>query len=105
MLEIGTVALRTISFSFLFAGFNIISTSFYQALGHGFLSLAGAVLRQLVVLLPVAILMAKIQGLSAVWLAFPAAEISTLVFNIFFVRYIYRKELRTMPKKETPEMA
>ncbi len=105
MLEIGTVALRTISFSFLLAGFNIISTSFYQALGHGFLSLAGAVLRQLVVLLPVAILMAKIQGLSAVWLAFPAAEISTLVFNIFFVRYIYRKELRTMPKKETPEMA
>ncbi len=105
MLEIGTVALRTISFSFLFAGFNIISTSFYQALGHGFLSLAGAVLRQLVVLLPVAILMAKIQGLSAVWLAFPAAEISTLVFNIFFVRYIYRKELRTMPKKETPEVA
>ena len=105
MLEIGTVALRTISFSFLFAGFNIISTSFYQALGHGFLSLAGAVLRQLVVLLPVAILMAKIQGLSAVWLAFPVAEIATLVFNIFFVRYIYGKELRTMPKKETPEMA
>jgi len=105
MLEIGTVALRTISFSFLLAGFNIISTSFYQALGHGFLSLAGAVLRQLVVLLPVAILMAKIQGLSAVWLAFPAAEIATLVFNIFFVRYIYGKELRTMPKKETPEMA
>lgn len=105
MLEIGTVALRTISFSFLLAGFNIISTSFYQALGHGFLSLAGAVLRQLVVLLPVAILMAKIQGLSAVWLAFPVAEIATLVFNIFFVRYIYGKELRTMPKKETPEMA
>ncbi len=105
MLEIGTIALRIISFSFLLAGFNIISTSFYQALGHGFLSLAGAVLRQLVVLLPVAILMAKIQGLSAVWLAFPAAEIATLVFNIFFVRYIYGKELRTMPKKETPEMA
>ncbi len=105
MLEIGTTALRIISFSFLLAGFNIISSSFYQALGHGFLSLTGAVLRQLVVLLPMAVLMAKIQGLSAVWLAFPAAEIATLVFNLFFVRYIYGKELRTMSKKETPEMA
>lgn len=105
MLEIGTIALRTISFSFLLAGFNIISTSFYQALGHGFLSLAGAVLRQLVVLLPTAILMAKIHGLSTVWLSFPAAEAATLVFNIFFVRYIYGKELRSMAKKGTPEAA
>lgn len=98
MMEIGTVALRTISFSFLLAGFNIISSSFFQALGHGFLSLAGAILRQLVVLLPMAFLMAKINGLSAVWLAFPAAEIATLLFNIIFVRYVYGKELRTMAK-------
>lgn len=98
MLDIGTVALRTISFSFLLAGFNIISSSVFQALGHGFLSLAGAVLRQLVVLLPMAFIMAKIHGLSTVWLAFPSAEIATLVFNILFIRYIYRKELRNMAK-------
>lgn len=99
MLEIGTVALRTISFSFLLAGFNIISSSLFQALGHGFLSLAGAVLRQLVVLLPVAFLMAHFQGLSRVWLAFPVAEVATLVFNIIFVRFIYGKELAPMTKK------
>ena len=51
MLAIGVPALRTISISFLFAAFSIISISMLQALGHGIYSMFISVGRQLVVLL------------------------------------------------------
>ena len=54
MLSIGVPALRIISFSFLLAGFCIVSSSAFQALGNGMLSLVVSVVRQLVVLLPAA---------------------------------------------------
>ena len=54
MLAIGIPALRIISLSFLIAGFSVVASSVFQALGHGFLSLAVSVLRQLIVLLPAA---------------------------------------------------
>ena len=59
MMAIGIPALRTISLSFLIAGFSVVASSVFQALGHGFLSLAVSVLRQLVVLLPAAFILSK----------------------------------------------
>ncbi len=54
MLNIGVPALRTISLSFLFAGFCIVVGSVFQALGNGIYSLIISIARQLVVLLPAA---------------------------------------------------
>ena len=59
MLDLGIPALRTISLSFIFAGFCVIAVSVFQALGNGLLSLIVSVARQLVVLLPVAFLLSR----------------------------------------------
>ena len=75
MLEIGIPALRLISLSFLPAAFGIVTSSVCQALGHGVLSLIVSVLRQLVLILPVSWLLGHFVGLSAVWAAFPFAEV------------------------------
>ena len=56
MIKIGVPALRIISLSFLFAGYCIIITSVFQALGNGVYSLIISVARQLVVILPAAYL-------------------------------------------------
>lgn len=98
MLEIGVPALKSISFSFLFAGFCIICSSLFQALGHGMLSLWISVLRQLVVLLPTAFILSKISGLSYIWLAFPFAELFAVTFSAIFLRHVYKKEI--VPLKE-----
>ena len=96
MLEIGVPALRIISISFLLAGFCIISSSFFQALGHGVLSLLVSLVRQLVVLLPVAWLLSLSGQLALVWWAFPFAELFSLTLCIFFHRYVYRREIRPL---------
>lgn len=96
MLEIGIPALRSISVSFLFAGFCIVCSSLFQALGHGMLSLWISVLRQLVVLLPTAYILSKVSGLSSIWLSFPFAEIFAVTFSALFLRHVYKKEILPM---------
>lgn len=93
LLTIGIVALRTISISFLFAGFCIVSSAVFQALGHGMLSLIVSVVRQLVVLLPVAFLLSKVYGLDAVWCAFPIAELFAVTLCAVFLRQVYLREI------------
>lgn len=96
MLEIGIPALQTISFSFIFAGFCIVASSMYQALGNGVYSLLMSVGRQLVILLPVAFLFAKFIGLNAVWWAFPISELASTGLCIVFLRKIFKQKLNNL---------
>ena len=98
MLVIGIPALKIVSISFLIAGFGVVASSVFQALGHGFLSLAVSVLRQLVVLLPTAFILAKTGGLHACWWAFPIAEMFSGVICFLFIRYAYKKEVAPLYK-------
>lgn len=99
MLQIGIPALRIISLSFLLAGFGIVASSVFQALGHGVLSLMVSVLRQLVVLLPAAFILSKTAGLSAIWWAFPISEVFSGTVSILFLRYVYKTEIRPLGKE------
>lgn len=100
MLSIGIPALRTISLSFLFAGFSIVCSSMFQALGHGMLSLWISVFRQLFVLLPVAFVFAKLGGLHVVWFAFPIAEVFAIIFSAVCLGYVYRKEILPLKARQ-----
>lgn len=100
MIAIGVPALRVISFSFLGAGFGIVASTVFQALGHGVLSLDVSVLRQLVLILPTAYILAKIGGLSAVWWAFPFAEVFSAVVCFIFLKHVYKKEINPLCEKE-----
>lgn len=91
MLEIGVPALRTISYSFVFAGFCIACGTVFQALGNGVYSMTVSIVRQLVVLLPVAWLLAQTDNLGMVWWSFPIAEVVSLCLSTFFLVRIYRK--------------
>ena len=91
MVSIGVPALRTISYSFVFAGFCIACGTVFQALGNGVYSMIVSIVRQLVVLLPVAWLLAQTGELDAVWWSFTIAEVASLAVSSFFLARIYRK--------------
>lgn len=96
MLEIGVPALRTISLSFLFAGFCIVTGSVFQALGNGIYSLITSIARQLVVLLPAAYILAHTLGLNAVWWSFNIAEIVSLLMSALLLRRIYKEKIQNL---------
>jgi len=101
LLTIGIPALRIISLSFLFAGYSIVCSSVFQALGHGVLSLLVSVVRQLVVLLPVAFLLSRASGLAAVWWAFPTAELFSLTLSTVFLRRVYLREIKFLASRSS----
>lgn len=96
LVTIGVPALRIISLSFLFAGYCIIMSSTFQALGNGIMSLIVSVGRQLVVLLPVAYLLSKLGNLSLVWWSFPIAEIASVFLSMIGYKYVYNKEIKPL---------
>ena len=85
MIKIGVPALRIIGIHFVLAGFCIIAGSVCQAIGNPTHSLIVSVCRQLLVLLPVAWLLAQTGRLELVWFAFPIAECVSLILSAIFL--------------------
>ena len=96
MLRIGVPALRIISLCFVFAGFSIVCSSVFQALGNSFFSMIMSITRQLAVLLPAAYVLAHTIGLEAVWYAFPIAEVFCLVIAVLMLRHTYYKVIKPL---------
>ena len=99
MLAIGVPALRTISLSFIPAGFAIIMGSAFQALGKGIYSMFVSIARQLLVLIPAAFLLSRLGTVSAVWFAFPIAEVVSITVSLLFFRKISREIIAPLEQK------
>ena len=99
MLAIGVPALRTISISFVMAGFCIAMGSVFQAIGKSYFSMIVSFTRQLVVLVPVAFLLSKTGVLENVWWAFPIAEVVSLTVTLISYSYVYKKIISNVGKK------
>ena len=89
-MRIGTVAMRIICLSFITAGASIILTTAFQAVGRGFTSLLISIMRQLVLLLPLALILSQF-GLNFVWAAFPISEALSVVVAIILMLRLNRK--------------
>lgn len=97
MLSMGIPALRIASLCFIVAGVDIVIGSFFQAFGHGFMSMIVSITRQLALLLPAAYLLSLSGSVNAVWWAFPISELGSLIASLIFLRRIYNKTVRHIP--------
>jgi putative MATE family efflux protein len=91
VMSIGVIALRIISLSFIFAGVGIVSSTVFQAVGNPLHSLLMSVLRQLVIILPVAYLLSLTGNVDNVWWSYPIAEVCSFLLCLFFMRKTLRK--------------
>ena len=82
---------------------NVISSAYFQALGHGVLALLVSVIRQLMVLLPVAWLLSLAGNVNLIWWAFPIAEIVAVLLCAIFQRRCYKRII--CPMMEQPSAA
>lgn len=92
-------AMRIISVSFLFAGVNIAYQGIYQALEGGVESLVISLLRQIVIILPLAALFSSfVQNgqaeTSLIWWAFPITEIIACAVGYIFLIKIEKSRTR-----------
>ena len=88
MMDIGRVAFRIICISFPFAAISIISIGVFQAIGKGTLSMIISIIRQLVVLVPLAYLFSLTGKLSMVWWSVIIAELVAVSICVRNIRKI-----------------
>ncbi len=78
-------AFRLFSFSFLVAGVNIYSSSFFTALNNGAISAAISFLRTLVFQLLAVLLLPLLLGLDGIWFANLVADLGALCVTLYFL--------------------
>lgn len=91
MLSIGVPALRIIGIHFPVAAFCIIAGTLFQSLGKSIYSMITSIMRQVVVLIPAALLLARLGNVQYVWWAFPIAEVMSAAVSILYFIRIKRK--------------
>ena len=105
MLRIGRAAMTIIPLGLVLASVSIVCSVMFQAVGKGTYSMYLSLARQLFVLVPVAWLLSRLfHEVTAVWWAFPIAEVFTIVLSLWMFYRIYHDRIRTMPP-EPPVLA
>lgn len=97
-------AMRIISISFIFAGINVAYQGIYQALDGGIESLVISLLRQLVIILPLAGIFSICvrngqAGISLIWLAFPITEFAACLVGYVFLKRIQKNTVECLKEK------
>ncbi|TRW28686.1 MATE family efflux transporter [Criibacterium bergeronii] len=91
MIEIGVPALRIIPISLIFATVSIILSSMFQALGSGVPSLIISLIRQVILLMPLAYYFSLSGRINRVWYSFLISEIIAFLISIFLAKTIFKK--------------
>ena len=94
MKNMGIIALRTIAIHFPLAAIGIVLSSVFQAFAQSIYSLIISVMRQLVVLIPAAWLLAQTGNVNNVWWSFFIAEIISFIASIYFFKKVYNSTIR-----------
>ncbi len=94
-------AMRVISVSFLFAGINVAYQGIYQAMDGGMESLVISLLRQLIIILPLAGIFSMFvrngqMGVSLIWWAFPITEIISCLVGYVFLKKIRKNRVAVL---------
>lgn len=89
--SIAVVTLRIIALSFIPAAISIVISTIFQSFGKGTTSMIQSILRQLVILIPVAYLLASFGNLDFVWYCYPIAEIAVVIIYVPLVIKTYHK--------------
>ena len=97
MQEMGVRALRTVAFHFPLAAIGITLGSVFQAFSRSYYSMIISLARQLIVLIPVAWILARVTGdVNQVWWCFLISEIVSCALSIIFFRKVYREVVETL---------
>lgn len=94
-------AMRVISVSFIFAGINVAYQGIYQALESGIESLVISLLRQLLLILPLAGIFSVFvrngqAGVTLLWWAFPITEVLACLAGYGFLKKIQKKKVERL---------
>ena len=100
----GIKAMRLISTTYFFVGFQITGSAMFQALGRARPAFILSLSRQVLLLIPMVIVLPTFFGTRGVWVSFPLADTFAFSLTLFlFIRQLRR--MNPSRERETPPSA
>lgn len=91
LLDATARALGICLMAFPVVGFQIISSTLLQSIGQAAKSIWVSLLRQVIFLLPLLLLLPRLEGLEGVWMSFPISDIGATAATFAIVRHQIRQ--------------
>ena len=95
LIEVGVRALRIAVLVLPLVGFQLVAAGVYQATGKAKPAFMLSMLRQALLLIPLALLLSGFYGLDGVWMSFPVSDLIAGVITFFMLK----RELRLIDGK------
>ena len=83
--------------AFVFVGFQIVSTNFFQSIGRVGKSIFLGLSRQVLFLIPLLLIMPGMWGLNGVWLSFPIADLFATAVTVILIIMEFRRLGKMIP--------
>lgn len=97
MLDMGVRAFRIICVGFIFSALGVIIAGAFEALGMGGHSLVISLLRQMMIIPPLAFLLVRAGlGLTGVWITFPIAEVTASMAAVVLYQTVWKRLKKQM---------
>jgi putative MATE family efflux protein len=103
MYRLGVTALRILGLAFTFGSVTVMVSYALQGFSRGVSSLIISAGRQVILLLPLAVLLGNIMGINGIWWSFLVAEVIDMVLALIYLAFIEKKELKKLKELEALE--
>lgn len=94
LFNITRTGFRLVMFALPFAGFNVVTTIYFQAIGKNKISIFLAVSRVIFFMIPFILLLPKLLGVNGIYLIIPLSEVFASVISLFFIRYNLKHDIK-----------
>ncbi len=101
LIEVGSHGMRIAMLMFPIVGFQVVSASYFQAVGKPFKAMFLFLSRQVLCLIPAALVLPRFFGLTGVWAAMPAADVCSAALTGVCLLW----ELRNLQEKHELQTA
>lgn len=92
LLALGSYALRIMVIMYPCTAFQIISTTFFQAIGKGIPSLLLSLMREVMLFIPFMFLMSTLYGLTGFWAARPMSDLLSFLLTFIIISFELKRQ-------------
>jgi Na+-driven multidrug efflux pump len=96
MYSLGVTALRILGLTFTFGSVTVMVSYALQGFSRGVSSLIVSAGRQVILLLPLAVVLGSVMGITGIWWSFLVAEVIDMILSVIFLGFIEKKELAAL---------
>lgn len=100
LIEIIIPGIRIVFAMFPIIGFQMVTSNFFQSIGHPGKAIFMSLSRQVIFLLPFLFIFPSIWGVKGVWMSIPAADMMSALVATYMLSVQYRRLQNRIAKKE-----